>query len=297
MRIRNIIITVLTIFAIQFVSSYNTLSYSDTRVVVVGEDSDRNSINRNSEIFRRVISQLQESLNRGGYQVIDEDMLSVKLGFSFNSNRPKTELIETLMVANDTQDATVQSRLAVVFAIFPQIKELSMTKKLEIRLRGDIYDLANLSPLATFEYETNKAIVIPRSNNLCDSLCVEELVGKESRVIARELGDVLVKKLDIAKQKVGDEDGNLMSTYNLTVIRLSTSEALKFKRAIENFEEVDELITISTESSQRKLSLVTSADLGAIEEIILIALMDAGVDIDNVLVNMSGSNIEVENLN
>ena len=114
-----------------------TAAIAQTRVVVTGEDSNKNSVERTDEVFRRVISQIQESMSRSGYQVIDEDMLGVKLGFSFNSRRPKTELIETLMLANETEDATVQSRLAVVFAIFPQIKTMSVSKKLEVRIRGE----------------------------------------------------------------------------------------------------------------------------------------------------------------
>ena len=34
------------------------------RVVVVGEDSDRNAVSRSSEIYRRVVAELQESLIR-----------------------------------------------------------------------------------------------------------------------------------------------------------------------------------------------------------------------------------------
>ena len=44
---------------------------AQTRVVVTGEDSNMKSVERTDEVFRRVISQLQESLSRSGYQVID----------------------------------------------------------------------------------------------------------------------------------------------------------------------------------------------------------------------------------
>ena len=214
---------------------------AQTRVVITGEDSNKNSIERTSEVFKRVISQLQESLSRGNYYVIDEDMLGVKLGFSFNSRRPKTELIETLMVANQTEDATVQSRLAVVFAIFPQVKDLSATRKLEVRIRGDVYDLETLRPLANFEYKPKKAYLIPKNSSQCDSLCVEEALGEKSREVARELGDVLTKKLDLAVQKIGgssqssDSGGssiNMSKTYNLTLIRLNAVQSLQFKKSL-----------------------------------------------------------------
>lgn len=84
------------------------------RVVVLGEDSDRNAVSRSSEIYRRVVAELQQSLIRENITVIDEDMIAVKLGFSYNEDRTKQELIQTLSIANETTDATVRSRLAVM---------------------------------------------------------------------------------------------------------------------------------------------------------------------------------------
>ena len=117
------------------------------RVVVLGEDSDRNAVSRSSEIYTRVVAELQQSLIRENITVIDEDMIAVKLGFSYNEDRTKQELIQTLSIANETTDATVRSRLGVVFAIFPNIQEMSMTRKLTVRVRGQIYDLKTLRAL------------------------------------------------------------------------------------------------------------------------------------------------------
>lgn len=281
-------------------------SFSQTRVVITGEDSDKNSIERTSEIFKRVISQLQESLNRGNYYVIDEDMLGVKLGFSFNSRRPKTELIETLMVANQTEDATVQSRLAVVFAIFPQVKDLSATRKLEVRIRGDVYDLETLRPLSNFEYKPQKAYLIPKNSSQCDSLCVEEALGEKSRDVARELGDVLTKKLDLAIQKIGGSSQstssggssiNMAKTYNLNLIRIDAVQSLQFKKFLENSSDVQNIKLLSRGESSRKMSIDSSVDLGVLEEILLEALMNIdSINIDNIRINMSGTDIELENL-
>ena len=279
---------------------------AQTRVVITGEDSNKNSIERTSEVFKRVISQLQESLSRGNYYVIDEDMLGVKLGFSFNSRRPKTELIETLMVANQTEDATVQSRLAVVFAIFPQVKDLSATRKLEVRIRGDVYDLETLRPLANFEYKPKKAYLIPKNSSQCDSLCVEEALGEKSREVARELGDVLTKKLDLAVQKIGGSSQsssssgssiNMAKTYNLNLIRLNAVQSLQFKKSLENSGQIKNIKLLSRGESSRKLSIDTAVDLGILEEILLEALMNIDtINIDNIRLNMSGTDIELENL-
>ena len=59
-------------------------------------------------------------------------------------------MIQTLSIANETTDATVRSRLGVVFAIFPNIQEMSMTRKLTVRVRGQIYDLKTLARFILF---------------------------------------------------------------------------------------------------------------------------------------------------
>ncbi len=70
------------------------------RVVVLGEDSDRNAVPRSNEIYKRVVAELQQSLIRENITVIDEDMIAVKLSFSYNEDRTKQELIQTLAIAN-----------------------------------------------------------------------------------------------------------------------------------------------------------------------------------------------------
>lgn len=276
-------------------------AFAETRVVVTGEDSNPRSTVRTSEVFKRVISQLQESMARSGYEVIDEDMLGVKLGFSFNSRRPKTELIETLMLANQTEDATVQSRLAVVFAIFPQIKTMSVSKKLEVRIRGDIYDLDSMRALATFEYKNKKAILVPKNN--CDSLCVEEKLGENAREVARELGDVIVQKLNIAVKNItgggASTQGSttaIPKTFNLVLIRFKTAQAVGFKQAMQAVDGIKDFKTISVQTSQRRMSITTAHDIGMLEEFILESMMAAGIDINNVRVEMNSNELIVENL-
>jgi hypothetical protein len=274
---------------------------AETRVVVTGEDSDKNSTVRTSEVFKRVISQLQESMARSGYEVIDEDMLGVKLGFSFNSRRPKTELVETLMLANQTEDATVRSRLAVVFAIFPQIKTMSVSRKLEVRIRGDIYDLESMRALATFEYKNKKAILVPKDN--CGSLCVEERLGENAREVARELGDVIVQKLNIALKNItgGGASSNgsasaIPKTFNLVLIRFKAAQAVGFKQAMQAVDGIKDFKTLSVQTSQRRMSITTAHDIGLLEEFVLEAMMAAGIDINNVRVEMNSNEIIVENL-
>lgn len=304
----NKVVTLLIVVIVSLVGA-STNVFAQTRVVVTGEDSNHNSVKRTSEVFRRVISQLQESMNRGGYYVLDEDMLGVKLGFSFNSRRPKTELIETLMVANDTEDATVQSRLAVVFAVFPQVKTLSFTRKLEIRVRGDIYDLKTLRPLTNFEYKPLKAYIIPKSYQQCDTFCTEELIGLNAREVARELGDILVRKLNIVVEQIGGkavdsgkvgqpvnpEFVNMPKTYSLSLIRFKTPQAVTFRKTLEKMSDIKSAKTLGVRASERKLAIETAIEQGLLEEMLYEALMHTGIDTNAIRFEITGTEIIIEN--
>ena len=60
---------------------------------------------------------------------------------------------------------------------------------------------------------------------------------------------------------------------------------------------IKSLKTLSVETSQRAYALETSVDLGLLEELIFESAMNADVDINNIRIVMSGTEIEVENLN
>jgi histone acetyltransferase (RNA polymerase elongator complex component) len=136
---------------------------------------------------------------------------------------------------------------------------------------------------------------------------VSEIVGKNSREIARELGDVLVKKLKIAVRSISGSSGvtggggggtstALLTTYNLKMIRIKTVQAIRFKKRLAGYRGIKEISTISSRSSERTLALNASLKPGLIEEAILETLMDVGVNVDEIRFEMSGTNIEIENL-
>ena len=134
-------------------------------------------------------------------------------------------------------------------------------------------------------------------------MCIEEILGEKAREVARELGDVLVKKLGIAVKKIegvsasGASDQELATTYNLVVVRFKTAQAIGFKRALSENSGIKSLKTLSVETSQRIMALETSSDIGLIEEYIYEAAMTAGIDINNIRIEVSGTDIEVEDFN
>lgn len=279
------------------------------RVVVLGEDSDRNAVSRSSEIYTRVVAELQQSLIRENITVIDEDMIAVKLGFSYNEDRTKQELIQTLSIANETTDATVRSRLGVVFAIFPNIQEMSMTRKLTVRVRGQIYDLKTLRALSSFEVSAPETVTLPKKASMCNDMCVVEKAGEVSRELARELGAVLSQKLHIviedsaysgsvtgsASGGVAAGDGVLESVYTLEFNLMKNSDVLRAVRALEA-SVVREIELMKSNTTQRIYSVTTNKDLGDLEERIMMLLLDLGVDIDRLRFSSFGTKLSIEAL-
>ena len=63
---------------------------SDIPVLVMGEDGDPASVSRRSNIHKRVLAALKESVQRDGYRMVDEEMIAVDLGWAIVERRPST---------------------------------------------------------------------------------------------------------------------------------------------------------------------------------------------------------------
>lgn len=298
-----------TFVALQMLAGHLYAHEAPIRVVVLGEDVDGDSIPRSNEIYKRVVAELQQSLIRDNITVIDEDMIAVRLGFSYSQFRDKQELIQTLSIANETTDATVRSRLGVVFAIFPNVQELSMTRRLSVRVRGQLYDLKTLRALSSFEVTSPEAITLSQDPSLCNRLCVEEKAGEVAVELARELGAVLSQKLHIVVEDQGygtdlggsasgysaAGDGVLQSVYTVKFSLMKNSDVLRAVRAMEA-SVVREIELIKSNNTQRVYSVTTNKDLGDLEERIMMILLDLGVNIDRLRFSAFGTELSIEAL-
>ena len=66
-----------------------------------------------------------------------------------------------------------------------------------------------------FEYKNKKAILVPKSD--CDSMCISEKLGENARDVAREVGDVIVQKLNIAVKQIGGGSSVGASASNMAI--------------------------------------------------------------------------------
>ena len=93
-------------------------------VLVMGEDEDPTTVKRSSDIFKRVIAELQGAMQRYGFRMIDEESVAADLEWKISDRRPKRQLIETIKDMATSDKASHQVRAWVLFRIHAQAKQL-----------------------------------------------------------------------------------------------------------------------------------------------------------------------------
>lgn len=265
-------------------------SQDNIPVIVMGEDEDPNSVSRKSDIYKRVLAELKDSMLRHGFRIVDEEMIAVDLGWKVVDRRPKTQLIEAAKLANNSGKANLRSRALALFRIHASKEDLGYSTKVQTRIDGELYDLTSNAFLGTFE--------LPRATYSapadCNSVCLIEVVGDKAREIAAGIGDVLGKKLaylspsqtgggGTAAVGVGDSRCKSMDNpYTVTFKRFDTAEAFSaIGTMADEFPcyRSHDLLPGKT-SAVRKYEYVSTATPGKLEEWINIMLMDMGLDPD-----------------
>ncbi len=280
-------------------------------VLVMGEDSDPTSVKRSSDIYKRVLAGLKESMSRYGFRMLDEEFMAVDLGWKITERRPKTELIEAAKLANSAARANTRSRAMVLFRIHATIKNLSFSNKVTTRIDGEIYDTVSNNFLGAFELDP-QAYPAPAD---CNSLCISEVVGSKARNIAEDLGNVLAKKLDYlhsngssgSSNVSGGSNGsvpsyaesNIPTAYTFNMKYFDTREALAIIGVMaDEFPGYKSHDLLSKGSVNRAYEYVSIAKATKLEEWLAILLIDMGFDIDRVIeIQIQGNTINIIKLN
>lgn len=277
-------------------------------VIVMGEDSDPASVKRSSDIYKRVLAALKGSMQRYGFRMVDEEFLAVDLGWKVTDRRPKTELIEAAKLANSTGQGNLRSRAMVLFRIHAATKDLEFANKVTTRVDGEIYDIASNSFLDSFEIAP-AAYPAPAD---CNSVCISEVVGGKARDIARNLGDVLAKKLSYLNEEQADgttvgsgSDGvpsyaesQMLVPYTVELNYFDTREALTIIGVMaDEFPGYNSHELLEKGSASRKYEYVTNAKTAKLEEWLNILLIDMGFDVDKqVHIDVQPGRITVEKI-
>jgi hypothetical protein len=294
---------------------------TDIPVIIMGEDSDPMSVARSSDIFRRVISMLQEQMSRYDFYVIDEEILAVEMGWQVRQRRPKTELMQVVQMANQSRDPRLQAKAMVVFKIRAAAQNVGFATKAMVRITGDIFDYDARRFIGSWEAPRME---FPAPAN-CTGMCIQEVVGDHARDVAAQVGDVLRKKLAYLTRGAGsvaqgssmpapaasapapsgamggcpaDLDTGLTTTYAIVMTDFTTREYMEIKDVMEH--EFPCFVTTRNptgDTTKRIYGYVSRASASKIEEWLNILLIDMGLDPDSqVKMITSGTEIMIQKI-
>ena len=290
--------------------------YADVPVLVVGEDEDRTTVKRSSDIFKRVLAELKHGMKRIGFRMVDEESVAVDLGWKVKDRRPKTELFEVAKLMTRSGKASHRVRAMVLFRIHAAAKSLGSLTKVQTRIDGEVYDVISNEFIDTFEMPRQE---YPAPADCLDSkLCITEVVGDRAREIAGSLGVVLARKL--ARYRDGSAGGQatggavtgdgggsgagsgsghgLQTPYTVTLRYFERREALTIIGVMaDEFPGYRSHTLMSQAPAVRKYEYVTTAKPHKMEEWLTILLGDMNFDPDKeVALLFQGSEITVEKI-
>ena len=288
-------------------------------VLVMSEDEDPTTVKRSSDIFKRVIAELQGAMQRHGFRMIDEESVAADLGWEIADRRPKHQLVETIKLMSKSNKASHQVRAWVLFRIHAQAKQLSFSTKVQTRIDGEIYDAASNQFLDTFEMPREE---YPAPKDCLENkVCITEVVGDRAREIAGGLGEVLARKLarySPPRRSSGSGTGSggtavtggsgggthtgaghgLMTPYTVTLRYFDDGEALAIVGVMaEEFPGYETHDLIGKSPTVRRYNYLSTAKVFKLEEWLYILLRDMGFDAKNdVLIQVQGTEITVDKL-
>ena len=301
--------------------------YSDVPVLVAAEDENKNSVKRSSEIFKRVIGALQEGMYRTGFRVVDEESVSVDLGWKIKDRRAKSEMIEIAKDMNKSGKATHQVRALFLFRVFAvaEPRGNGSRSRVRVRINGEVYDIVGNNKVGDFEiaqrqFPAPADCLKPEQRGLC----ITEVVGERARELAADLGVVMATKLEHLRKasvgggQVGGGSGSgqavtgdargtrrgsgsghgIQTPYTVTLRYFDRREALTIIGVMaDEFPGYNTHTLLTADQATRKYSYITSAKPHKLEEWLTILLGDMNFNPDKeVRIAINGANITVEKI-
>lgn len=292
---------------------------SGMRILVVGEDSDSSTVSRQSDVFKRVTSELQRVMADHGHRMVDEEMVAVNCGWKIKTRRPKTELFEAAKLANSCDKPNTHSRFMAMFRMFADKKSAGYATMLRLRLVGEVYDLTTNELVTSITYPRDRAALEFSAPADCDKNCVTNHIGLHSADMATSVGETLGRILDgrlvgasyteadnehSANQQAQTKDNccpdccDTATTYQVTLRSFSTVRAMALIGMMsEEFPGYISHEIISKQPGIWKMEYVTQARVAKLDEWLNTMLMDMELDPDrDVIISILDGSLVLEKL-
>ncbi|OEU68767.1 MAG: hypothetical protein BA863_06495 [Desulfovibrio sp. S3730MH75] len=155
------------------------------RIMIVGEDVDKDTIPRDSRVFKRVLNSISNELINRGFDVRDETALTHQTHVQGRIRRNDAELIQV------AKDAGID--VLTIFSIYPNVKSNANSVRVTARVEGRLLSVNDGARMGNFESEPQQYQLVPSPYSRNDVL---EAVGKLSKIIGADVGAVLGDRLD-----------------------------------------------------------------------------------------------------
>ncbi len=157
-------------------------------VLVFTEDSDDDTVPRDSRVNKRVLRAVESQLDDMGIDVYDETAVTLDQGFA--QGRTRRTDAEIIDVSRAVQRPPID--VAVIYSIYSSARKTAAMTKVRTRIEGRMLQVNTGRFLGSFEVETPKEWTAPAK---CNRECILETIGEDARIIGNDLGAVLAEKL------------------------------------------------------------------------------------------------------
>ena len=156
-------------------------------ILIMGEDADTDTVPRNGRVFNRVLNALSNQLHDNGFNVYDETAVTLRFAAQGRVRRTDAEIID---IARSVDRPPID--VVVIFQIYASAEELSYLTKVRTRITGRVLLVTSGQRLGNFEVESPQEWAAPVD---CPRECILEFVGANAKILAQDLGNVLVRKI------------------------------------------------------------------------------------------------------
>lgn len=206
---------------------YPATSGENMRILVMGEDHSEGTFKRNGPVFVAVQSGISESLREAGYNVEDEEKITLDNFAQGRNYRTKSELVDIASSVGTPIDAVVIFRLYGLVEKKPYMKRV----RPRILITGVMTKGGGVLPEAhTYLPPQN----IPHH---CERRCIEEYFVEEAKDLAYGLSEELVYKLNkmVSNTSPSYNSSKLKRSFFITFEGFKKDELYDFEAMYRNF--------------------------------------------------------------
>lgn len=197
------------------------------RILIVGEDENRDTIPADSQVFERCLRATSNRLIESGFDVRDETAMT--LGTHEQSSKSRRSDAELIQIARD-----VGADVLVMLSLYPRLKTSAGATRVTLRASGRLLSVSDGGMMGNFEAEPLKHQVVEQPPNRRNTLAA---AGKIAKVVGYEVADVLTNKVKqyYSAGKSGKAYGGRIVEWTLVFDNFTREEMMQMEGYLVRF--------------------------------------------------------------